>query len=147
MTLTIRPPTPADRADWGRLFAGYAEFYGVAQSEAMRDRVWSWLHDPAKSTSGLVAQAQGRLIGLAHFRTVDDPLWATTTGFLDDLFVDPSARGSGTAKALIDAVAAKGRAQGWPLLAWLTAADNHRARSLYDRLATPATWVTYEMTL
>ena len=32
MTITIRPPRPDDRAAWGRLYAGYADFYRVTQT-------------------------------------------------------------------------------------------------------------------
>ena len=67
----------------------------------MRATVWGWLQDAAHQTRGLVAEEEGRLIGLAHFRPFARPLSASTGGFLDDLFVDPTARGSGAADALI----------------------------------------------
>jgi hypothetical protein len=31
------------------------------------------------------------------------------------------------------------------VVTWITAADNHVARSLYDRLAEAKRWVTYDM--
>lgn len=147
MTLIIRPPDVADRPDWGRLYAGYAEFYRVSQSEEMRDRVWSWLMAETMGVSGRVAEAEGRLVGLAHFRPFARPLSASTGGFLDDLFVAPEARGSGAAAGLIEAVAAEGRARGWTVIRWITAEDNHRARALYDRMAARTGWVTYDIRL
>lgn len=146
--MKIRRPEAGDRSDWDRLYRGYADFYRVTQTEAMRDRVWGWLHDPAHPTEGLVAQAgDGGLIGLAHFRPFARPLSATTGGFLDDLFVDPAARGSGAAEALIRAVADLGRARGWSVIRWITAEDNYRARGLYDRLAERTRWLTYDIRL
>ena len=68
-----------------------------------------------------------------------------TNGFLDDLFVDPPARGSGAAHALIEAVEAVARARGWLTVRWITADDNYRARGLYDKLATRTMWVTYDL--
>lgn len=143
----IRRPEPVDRADWGRLYTGYAAFYRVEQTEAMRERVWGWLMDPAHEVEGLVAEGAGGLVGLAHFRPYARPLSASTGGFLDDLFVAPEARGTGAAQALIEAVAAEGRARGWTLLRWITAGDNLRARALYDRMAVPTGWVTYDLKL
>lgn len=145
--MIIEPPKAGDRAEWGRLYAGYAAFYGVAQSEAMRERVWGWLHDDSHSVRGLVARGGAGLIGLAHYRPFARPLSASTGGFLDDLFVDPPARGSGAAAGLIRALEDLGRAQGWTVLRWITAADNARARGLYDRVAQETKWVTYDIKL
>lgn len=145
--VTIRPVAAGDREGWDRLYAGYAAFYRVEQTGAMRDRVWGWLHDPGHETEGLVAEAGGRLVGLAHFRAFARPLSASTGGFLDDLFVDPEARGSGAAAGLIRAVADTGRARGWTVIRWITAEDNYRARGLYDRLAEKTRWATYDLRL
>lgn len=145
--MLIRPPVAADRPDWERLYAGYAAFYKVAQTPEMRATVWTWLFDPAHQTRGLVAEHQGRLIGLAHFRPFARPLSASTGGFLDDLFVDPAARGSGAADALIAAIAEEGRKQGWTVIRWITAEDNYRARALYDRVAEKTRWATYDIKL
>jgi GNAT superfamily N-acetyltransferase len=142
----IRPLVPADRPGWDPLYQGYAAFYGVRQTAAMRDTVWTWLQDPAALQEGLVAETpEGALVGLAHFRPFARPLWATTGGFLDDLFVAPTARGAGVAEALIDELRAIAARRGWSVLRWITAADNIRARKLYDRLATGTTWVTYDL--
>ena len=146
--MLIRPPRPEDRAAWGQLYVGYATFYKVDQTEAMRDTVWGWLMDPAHEVNGFVAEDDtGALIGLTHYRPFARPLSASTGGFLDDLFVDPAARGSGAAQALIDAVATAGREKGWTVIRWITAEDNARARAVYDKLATPTAWKTYDIKL
>lgn len=141
-------PTPEHREAWDRLYAGYAAFYEVEQTAEMRDRVWSWLSDQDHEVEALVAlDASGKVIGLAHYRPFARPLAAATGGFLDDLFVDPGARGSGAAQALIDGVAEAGRRRGWSVIRWITADDNYRARSAYDRVATRTGWVTYDLKL
>lgn len=145
--MLIRPPVADDRSEWERLYAGYAAFYKVTQTPEMRATVWGWLHDPAHQTRGFVAEDQGRLIGLAHFRPFARPLSASNGGFLDDLFVDPAARGSGAADALIAAIADEGRKQGWTVIRWITAEDNYRARALYDRVAEKTKWATYDIKL
>ncbi|MFN4101996.1 MAG: GNAT family N-acetyltransferase [Pararhodobacter sp.] len=146
--MPVRRPEDSDRVAWERLYAGYAEFYGVTQTPEMRARVWGWIHDPAHEVEALVATDNtGTLTGFAHFRRFARPLAAATGGYLDDLFVDPAARGSGAARALIEAVADEGRARGWSLIRWITAEDNARARALYDKLATATPWKTYDIKL
>jgi GNAT superfamily N-acetyltransferase len=144
--ISIRPVEPGDRAGWDHLYAGYAAFYKVEQTAAMRDKVWSWLMTDVTEVYGLVAVDEtGKLIGITHFRPYLRPLSASIGGFLDDLFVDPDARGSGAAALLIDAVKAEGLKRGWTVIRWITAEDNYRARALYDRVAERTKWVTYDI--
>ncbi|MFL1464199.1 GNAT family N-acetyltransferase [Roseococcus sp. DSY-14] len=146
--MRIIPPEPRHRADWDRLFAGYAAFYKVEQTQAMRDTVWAWLMDPAHELKALVAEdAAGRAIGLAHYTPMVRPSRATYGGFLNDLFVDPAQRGGGVADALLAALSELGRQKGWNVIRWITADDNYRARGVYDRVATRTMWVTYDIAL
>ncbi len=146
MTLTIRPLNEDDRAEWEVLYQGYAEFYKVVQSAAMRATVWSWIFDPDKETEALVVvDRTGKLLGLTHFRPYARPLSATMGCFLDDLFVSADARGLGAADALIGAVRAEAKQRGWSVVRWITAEDNYRARAVYDRLAERTKWVTYDL--
>ncbi len=148
MPLTIRSPALEDRAGWDRLYQGYAAFYKVTQTPEMRDKVWSWIMDPAQTTEGLIAvNDAGQTVGLAHFRAYARPLSASTGGFLDDLFVDPDARGGRVAAQLIGAIRAIAEQRGWSVLRWITAEDNYRARGLYDQLAARTPWVTYDINL
>jgi GNAT superfamily N-acetyltransferase len=147
MSVTIRPLEPSDKAAWETLFQGYATFYAVEQTPQMREMVWGWLNDPDHGSNCLVAEQGGKLIGFTHYRPFVSTLRAISNGFLDDLFVDPNARGSGAAQALIDAVSAVGREKGWGVIRWITAEDNYRARGVYDRVATRTPWVTYDIKL
>ena len=147
MSVTVRPVTPTDKSAWDLLYQGYAEFYGVEQSQEMRDRVWGWITDPDHEVNCFIAEQNGTLIGLTHFRPFFSPLSANVKGFLDDLFVGPDTRGSGAAQALIDAVSAHGHMKGWAVIRWITADDNYRARGVYDRVATRTGWVTYDIKL
>ena len=136
------------RADWERLYAGYAEFYRVTQTPEMRENVWAWIMDPAHEVKALIAEdATGRAIGLAHYRPFARPLAASTGGFLDDLFVSPDSRGLRVGEALIEALAEEGRQRGWSVIRWITADDNYRARTSYDRMAVRTMWVTYDRKL
>ena len=144
--VSVRPVSVDDRAEWDVLYQAYAAFYNVTQTVEMRDTVWAWLHDEAKESRGLVAlNADGKLIGLTHFRPFARPLSATTGCFLDDLFVSPDARGTGCADVLIDGVRAIAASEGWSVVRWITAENNYRGRAVYDRLATKTNWVTYDI--
>lgn len=142
----IVPVAERHRKDWDHLYAGYADFYRVQQTAAMRDRVWSWLHDSAHMSEGLIAESmRGRAVGLAHFRAFARPLSATTGGYLDDLFVDPEMRGQRIADMLLDELRQIGRQRGWSVIRWITAEDNARARAVYDRVAKLTLWRTYDI--
>ena len=147
MSVTVRTVTDDDKLGWDALYQGYAKFYGVGQSQEMRDRVWGWITNPDHEVNCFVAELDGKLIGLTHFRPFFSPLSANVKGFLDDLFVDPETRGSGAAQSLIDAVSAHGRKKGWAVIRWITADDNYRARGVYDRVATRTGWITYDIAL
>jgi GNAT superfamily N-acetyltransferase len=146
--LTIRLPQASDRAAWDTLYQGYARFYQVEQTAEMRDRVWGWLFDAAHECQCLMAfDATGKAIGLAHFRAFARPLSASTGGFLDDLFVDPEARGSKAGTQLIEAIKAYGAQRNWSVIRWITADNNYRARTAYDKIATRTAWITYDIKL
>ena len=146
----IVKPGPADRAGWRRMYDGYATFYKREMTDAIADRVWAWItaDEPHGPCEGRIARTpEGRVIGLAHFRDMASPLRGSIVGFLDDLFVDPTWRGKKVGRALLDDVAAIGRARNWPFYRWLTADDKYRARALYDQAAKRTMWITYQYDL
>jgi GNAT superfamily N-acetyltransferase len=143
---TVGPPGPQDRPRWEELYRAYADFYQEAVTEAQLDRVWSWVTDPDHDVKALlVRDGGGTPVGLAHYRPYFRPLAAAVAGHLDDLFVHPAARGTGAVDALLQALAAIARQRGWSKIRWITADDNHRARSKYDQVAERTMWVTYDM--
>lgn len=144
-SIRVVPLAARHRDNWEALYAGYAAFYRVTQTPEMRATVWGWIMDPAHEVKAFVAEdAAGHAVGLAHYRPFARPLAAATGGFLDDLFVAPEARGARVAEALIEAVAEEGRRRGWNVIRWITADDNYRARTTYDRIATRTMWITYD---
>ena len=140
---TVRALGPDDHDEWRELYRGYAAFY--EQSDQMLETTWGWLLDPDHDVEGLVAEVDGRVVGLAHYRPFSRPLAASVGGYLDDLFVSADARGSGAADALLARLREIAHDRGWTVVRWITADDNHRARSKYDQIASRTMWVTYEM--
>lgn len=146
--VTVRPLIQSDYTSWNALYLAYAEFYQVSQTQKMRDEVWTWLNDTRHEVNGLIAVTNiGTAVGIAHYRSFARPLSATLGGFLDDLFVSPSARGNNVGKKLIDAVTKIGKEKNWSVIRWITAENNHRARGTYDKLANQTQWVTYDIKL
>ena len=143
--VVVRPVRDEDASAWRGLYRGYASFYGLPMTEAILDETWSWLLDAAHPLDALVAVVDGRVVGLAHVRPQPKPLLGRNAGFLDDLFVDPSQRGLGVGRRLIEQVAVLARERQWVSVRWITAPDNAAARRLYDALAVATPWVTYEL--
>lgn len=138
----------ADRADWEALYKAYAVFYHVPMSAEILETVWSWIFSEEEAFYALIAKdAGGKALGLMHFREMPSPLRGKKVGFLDDLFVTPEARGSGVVEALFAQLEEEARRKGWPLLRWITADDNFRARAVYDKLAKRTMWITYQLDL
>lgn len=92
---------------------------------------------------GLVAEVEGRIIGLVH--CIFHPVTGSPNGYcyLEDLFVDPTARGKGAGRTLIEAVYAESDRRGCARVYWHTHKDNRVARALYDRLASLSEFVQY----
>lgn len=145
MNLEIAPLATAHRSRWRELFQGYADFYGRPSDDAHKETVWGWLMDPAHELEGYVALRDGEPVGLAHVRRMPSPLRGEDIGFLDDLFVDPAARGARVGDALLAFLAGLAAERGWPVVRWMTGDDNYRARTLYDRVARKTAWNLYEM--
>ncbi|MGW6916101.1 N-acetyltransferase family protein [Kitasatospora sp. NPDC054939] len=143
---TVTGPEPADFPVWRELFRGYTTFYRVPIADEKAELVWSWLTDPAHELECLlVRDADGTPVGLAHFRPFVRPLYGNVAGFLDDLFVSPEVRGGGAVDLLLARLREIGAERGWSTVRWITADDNHRARSKYDQVATRTMFVTYDM--
>jgi len=142
--MIIRPIEERDHGAWRVLFVEYGIFYKTAFDDAVLSGVWAWLLDPQHEVKAVVAVQDDAIVGFAHYRQLADTFTAAPAWFLDDLYVTAEARGIGAATSLIEAVAAEASEKGGGTLRWITADDNLTAQSVYDKVATRTTWVTYE---
>jgi GNAT superfamily N-acetyltransferase len=127
------------------LMRGYCDFYGTDPPDDGIEAMALFGGD------GVVFAARREGEPIAGFAT-SAIKWSMLRGarvaLLDDLFVDPGARGHGVADRLIEACADWGRARDAVSLEWQTALDNERAKAVYDRIgATPTRWIDYELEL
>lgn len=144
MTHQIRPLRQTDEAEWRRLWTGYLTFYRTSVPEAVYASTFArLLGDDAQDFSALVAEGDHGLLGLTHYLFHRHCWKIENTCYLQDLFVDPAARGTGLGRALIEAVYARADAAGSPAVYWLTQDFNHDARLLYDRVARVTPFIRY----
>lgn len=143
--LEVTPLHSSDHADWLRLAQGYKAFYETPTAAETYQAAWDKLM-AGEEVRGLGARVEGRLVGFTHY-LFHTSTWAPRVCYLQDLFVDESVRGRGTASALIEAVAQASRAAGAQRLYWLTQTHNARARRLYDRVAQFQGFIRYEYPL
>jgi GNAT superfamily N-acetyltransferase len=141
--LLIREPTPEDEAAWRRLWADYVAFYEADVPDAVTAATWARLLDPDFGMIGRLAELDGVVVGFT-VSVIHPGSWALTPiCYLEDLFVDPQARGRGVGRALIDDLVALAHARGWSRLYWHTKASNETARRLYDRYVEANDFVRY----
>ena len=143
----MRQITPADRADWQRLYLAYLEFYETEPIESSTELVWSRLVNSEPEIQGLVVEDDGRIIGITHFHYQLSTWTHTWHCYLEDLYVDKESRGKGVARALINEVKTLATDKGCSELFWITRSTNETARKLYDKVATPTDFVRYELIL
>jgi GNAT superfamily N-acetyltransferase len=151
ITPTIRPVVRGDYAHWLPLWEGYNAFYGrsgpTALSPEITKTTWSRFFDAYEPVRALVAEDEGRLVGLAHFLYHRSTTMLGPVCYLQDLFTAEAARGKGVGRALIVAVAAAARAAGATRLYWQTHESNAAARQLYDAVAERSGFIVYRMVL
>jgi len=124
------------------LWSEYQRFYGVTLPAAVTESLWERIH--AGRVQALCARdSVGDLIGIVHFLFHEDT-WSTARAcYLQDLYVDAAARGTGCGRKLIEAVADASREAGANPPYWLTHETNSTARQLYDRLGQNQGFIQY----
>lgn len=149
MPVTVRPATPADAGLIHQFILDLAEY------EKLRDTVQATPADTAAALFGDkarafadIAEIDGQPAGFA--------LWfynySTFVGrhgiYLEDLFVRPSARGSGAGKALLAKLAKRCLDEGLGRLEWSVLDWNAPSIAFYDSLGAAAMdeWIIRRMT-
>ena len=140
--------TTTDLPELLPLVRAYCDFYEVAPTDdALLAVSRALIADPDREGLQLLARAgSGEAVGFATVYWSWDTLIAARTGIMHDLFVVPSARGTGVADLLIRACVDECRRHGAAKLAWQTAPDNVRAQRVYQRVgAARDEWVDYSL--
>ena len=149
--LTIRFVTREDYAQWLPLWDGYNAFYGRHGATALprenTQMTWARFFDGYEPVHALVAEDDGRLVGLVHYIFHRNTTMLGPVCYLQDLFTDASQRGKGVGRALIEAVYETARRAGAPRVYWHTHETNKIAMALYDKVAQHSGFVVYRKEL
>jgi len=147
--LAIRPATAADSATilaFIRDLADYEKLPGevVADEEAIRTTLFS----PRPAAEVLIAELAGAPVGFALWFPSYSTFLAKPGLYLEDLFVQPAARGRGVGRALMSALAQIAVQRGYGRFEWSVLDWNEPALRFYRSLgAKPhAGWTVQRLT-
>jgi GNAT superfamily N-acetyltransferase len=147
----IRAVEPADFESWKPLWDGYNAFYGREGATGLpgeiTNRTWARFFDAYEPLHALVADQEGRLLGLVHYIFHRSTISLTTNCYLQDLFTLESARGQGVGRALIEEVYRRAQIAGSSRVYWHTHETNATAMQLYDKVAENSGFVVYRKML
>jgi GNAT superfamily N-acetyltransferase len=143
----IRRIKQQDFAAWKPLWDGYNAFYGRSGTSALplpvTEATWQRFFDPAEPVFALVAESEGKLVGLTHYLFHRSTTRIELTCYLQDLFTVPAERGRGIGRALIEGVYQEARRAGLKRVYWQTHVSNEPGRLLYDKVAAHLGFIVY----
>jgi GNAT superfamily N-acetyltransferase len=147
MGLEIKDASAADYAAWHTLWMQYLAFYKVTLAPEITAHTWARLLDPTSRLDGRFAFLDGTMVGFALHHHHASTWVAGDDCYLEDLFLDETARGHGIGRALIDDLIEIARTKGCKRLYWHTAENNQTARRLYNHFTKADGHVRYRMPL
>ncbi len=142
--MCIRRLNPTDEAAWRNLWLGYQDFYKVRLPGKVTQNTWQRFFDDEELMGALGAFDGDCLQGFVHYVYQDSTWSVERTCYLQDLYVQSSARNQGIGRQLIGAVYGIAASAGIGRVYWLTQENNLAARALYDELAECPGFVMYE---
>ncbi|WP_112321471.1 GNAT family N-acetyltransferase [Oceanibium sediminis] len=144
-TPLIRPLRPEDEVAWRGLWFAYLDFYGASVPEEVYATYFARLlsDDPGEYHCRL-ALVDDTAVGLVHYLFHRHGWKLENVVYIQDLYVTPALRGSGTGRALIETVYVEADAAGCPSVYWLTQEFNETARVLYDRVGEVTPFIKYQ---
>jgi GNAT superfamily N-acetyltransferase len=151
VSFLVRPVETTDFDRWKLLWDGYNAFYCRKGETALRDEItrttWARFFDAYEPVHALVAEQEGRLLGLVHYIFHRSTIALTTNCYLQDLFTLESARGQGVGRALIEEVYRRAQVAGSSRVYWHTHETNATAMQLYNKVAEHSGFVVYRKTM
>jgi GNAT superfamily N-acetyltransferase len=149
--ITIRPIATSDYEQWLPLWVGYNKFYGRSGATALPDEItqvtWVRFFDPQEPVYALVAESDGKLIGLTHYLFHRSTTLIHPICYLQDLFTNENTRGKGVGRALINGVYEQAKLAGSQRVYWQTHETNELAMQLYNKVADRSGFLVYRKQL
>jgi GNAT superfamily N-acetyltransferase len=145
--LVVRSIAEFDLAQWSELWEGYNTFYQRILPADITRMTWSRFFDAYEPVYAMVAEKDGKLLGLVHYLFHRSTTLIGPTCYLQDLFTATAARGQGVGRALIEAVYERARTAGSLRVYWQTHETNATAMLLYDKVAERSGFLVYRKQL
>lgn len=145
--ITVRAVAPDDHNEWRPLWDEYNAFYErvgpTALPEEVTEATWRRFFDASEPVHCVVAEREGKLVGLCHYIFHRSTSRLARVCYLQDLFTAPDYRGHGIGRALIEAVYGLAQEAGSSRVYWLTHSTNTPGRTLYDKVARNLGFIQY----
>ncbi|CUH80364.1 GNAT family N-acetyltransferase [Tropicibacter naphthalenivorans] len=143
--LIVRALRAEDEPVWRELWKGYLAFYESTATDAVYASTFArLLGDDPRDFNALVAEIDGRVVGLTHYLFHRHAWKIEEVCYLQDLYALPDVRGKGVGRALIEGVYAAADQHGAPTVYWMTQEFNETARQLYDRIGVVTPFIKYQ---
>ncbi|MBI3524384.1 MAG: GNAT family N-acetyltransferase [Betaproteobacteria bacterium] len=150
-SVLVRPVRQDDFPAWKPLWDGYNAFYGREGASSLAPGItqttWRRFFDAEEPVYALVAERQGKLLGLAHYLFHRSTTRIELTCYLQDIFTLPPERGRGIGRALIEEVYQQARSKDVKRVYWQTHESNSAGRLLYDKVALHSGFIVYAQDL
>lgn len=135
MSVLIRRAERADVPDILRLIVALAIYEREPDAvKVTEESLAETLFGDAPRVFVHVAEEDGRVVGVALWFLTYSTWTGAPSLYLEDLFVEESARGSGAGRALFQALAREAKARGCARMDWAVLDWNEQARGFYTRL-------------
>ncbi len=148
MSVTIRTARPGDEADILRLITALAVYETEPDAvKATEDSLRATLFGDVPRVWAHLAELDGRVVGLALWFLTYSTWTGKPTLYLEDLFVEETARGTGTGLALFRALAAEAKARDCGRMDWAVLDWNETAKRFYSHIGGQQTtgWETWRL--
>ena len=132
--IVVRWAGPGDAAAIARMLNALNVYVGCEDGLFSEAQVLDHFFGERRVVSVLLAEAEGRSVGLATLIDFYNSDRATFSLWLNDLYVEEAWRSSGAGRKLMAAAAREALARGGDSLWWGVLDENRRAIAFYDRL-------------
>jgi GNAT superfamily N-acetyltransferase len=131
----IRPVREDELPDLLALICAKAEFDGCPETlrtnvESLREALFS----SKPLAHALIAEVDGKLVGMATYYSIFSSFIAKPGIWLDDLFIYPEARNRGIGEALVRRLSSIARSAGCGRIDWHVSNLNDRGKKFYVRI-------------
>jgi GNAT superfamily N-acetyltransferase len=146
---SVRPAEPADVVRIHALLVELAEYERLADEvHATADSLRDALFGVRPAAEAIVAEWDGQIVGYALFFTTYSTFGGRAGIYLEDLYVQPQARGRGVGKRLLSHIGKVALERRCGRLEWAVLDWNQPSIEFYERLGARAMsdWSVYRLT-